>query len=283
MRSSKVMFNIRYTLLLYLTIHPHKHYHYTTATYHHHTCSPSPGHSNQTSRRPSPILSHTPVFPLAAFRTHDKRQCNLPKGLLMMAGTAVRHHQSLCPDYDSRPTRPFGPRVRDPPTHTLTAKRSWRRNRRTREDALKADATWADPAALCKQSYHSAGLIMRSTAYSGTCNPQTANTSLGFNYCRGMPLPLASAFRLSARSAADAVHLLLLLQALSLRRRLVIAQLAALQRRLTTADIIARLCVRLLSFWKHGWWQRVIIYCILNCLLCRGYHVCFNELLGNFL
>jgi hypothetical protein len=115
------MFNIRYTLLLYLTIHPHKHYHYTTATYHHHTCSPSPGHSNQTSRRPSPILSHTPVFPLAAFRTHDKRQCNLPKGLLMMAGPAVRHHQSLCPDYDSRPTRPFGPRVRDPPTHTLTS------------------------------------------------------------------------------------------------------------------------------------------------------------------
>jgi hypothetical protein len=88
-----------------------------------------------------------------------------------------------------------------PPTPSQ-AKRPWRRNRRTREDALKADVTWADPAALCKQSYHSAGLIMRSTAHSG--NPQTANTSLGFNYCRGMPLTLISAFRLSARSAADA-------------------------------------------------------------------------------
>jgi hypothetical protein len=61
-----------------------------------------------------------------------------------------------------------------------------------------------------------------------------------------------------------------------------ITALAALQRRLTTADI-ARLCGQasvLLETWMVAARHILLTTCW---LVGRGYHVLFNELLGNFL
>jgi hypothetical protein len=219
-------------------------------------------------------------FPRPAFTTHDRAHRtphtrNLPQGsrderrLGIIISIDCRCPKAPVANISSRPFGPsvHSPRVvKAPPTHTLTvtASKTVMEKERSPPETERCCArssmqTWTDPAAaatrlpgLIHAQYRLLGPVghPQTSLHHATCGYITFD----FNYSTTAGVCCDS--RLSVRSATDA-FLLLSLQTLTLFLRRPSIVDCCTSTRLTTADI-ARLCVRLLSFWKHGCWQHVI-------------------------